>query len=147
MRWKPELPGLAAVIGIALYGAVPLALIWPVSSGFVYACYVVAGLGLEIFAVQWVVNLQREIPPDRLARVTSVDWLASSIMTPLGLSLTGPVTEAIGRSPLLVTSMIAGFAVPLATLFLRGMPRFHSDLGPLAGDHAREAAPASLRAR
>lgn len=147
MRWRPELPGLAAVIGIALYGAVPLALIWPVSAGFVYACYVVAGLGLEIFAVQWVVSLQREIPPDRLARVTSVDWLASSIMTPLGLLLTGPVTEAIGRSPLLAISMIAGFAVPLSTLFLRDMPRFHSGPGPLSGDRARRPAPASLRAR
>ncbi|MCT9929844.1 MFS transporter [Planotetraspora sp. A-T 1434] len=130
MRWKPGRPGLAAIIGVALYGAVPLTLTWPVSPASLYACYIVAGLGLEIYGVQWLVNLQREIPPDRLARVTSVDWLASSITTPIGLTLAGPVSAAIGRSTLLAISAIVGFAVPLATLFLRGMPRFHSDMTP-----------------
>ncbi|GLX00124.1 MFS transporter [Microtetraspora sp. NBRC 16547] len=146
MRWKPGRPGLTAIIGLALYGAVPLALTWPFSSGFLYACYIVAGLGLEIFAVQWVVNLQREIPPERLARVTSVDWLASSVMMPLGLALTGPVSTAIGRSSLLVISTIAGFAVPIAALVFRGMTRFHSGITPVARDQASEATPTSLKA-
>ncbi|XVQ86936.1 MFS transporter [Microbispora siamensis] len=140
MRWKPDRPGLAAIGGLALYGVVPLALSWPVSPGFVYACYIAAGLGLEIFAVQWVVNLQREIPPERLARVTSVDWLAASVMTPLGLTLTGPAGAAIGRPALLAIGAIAGFAVPLATLFLRGMTRFQSDATAPGGDSTPEAA-------
>ncbi|MFC4530625.1 MFS transporter [Sphaerisporangium dianthi] len=142
MRWRPVRPGLAGIIGVALYGAVPLTLAWPVSPAFLYACYILAGLGLEIYGVQWAVNLQREIPPERLARVTSVDWLASSIMTPLGLTLTGPASAALGRSTLLALSAIAGFAVPLATLFLRGMPRFRSDLPPAGGDRAVDATPA-----
>ncbi|MEU6415387.1 MFS transporter [Microbispora sp. NPDC046933] len=140
MRWKPGRPGLAAIGGLALYGVVPLALTWPMSPEFVYACYVVAGLGLEIFAVQWVVNLQREIPPERLARVTSVDWLAASVMTPLGLTLTGPVSAAIGRPTLLAIGAVAGFAVPLATFLLRGMTRFQSDVTALGGDSTQEAA-------
>ncbi|WP_169987474.1 MFS transporter [Microbispora sp. H10836] len=144
MRWRPGRPGLAAITGLALYGVVPLALAWPVSPEFVYACYIAAGLGLEIFAVQWVVNLQREIPPERLARVTSVDWLAASVMTPLGLTLTGPAGAAIGRSTLLLIGAVAGFAVPMATVFLRGMSRFQSDVAPLGGDPTAEAA-SSLR--
>lgn len=140
MRWRPVRPGLAAIIGLALYGVVPLALTWPVPPQFVYACYLAAGLGLEIFAVQWVVNLQREIPPARLARVTSVDWLAASVMTPLGLTLTGPVGAAVGRSALLAIGVVAGFAVPLATLFLRGMARFHSGVTSLGMDRTPEAA-------
>ncbi len=144
MTWRPARPGLAAITGLALYGVVPLALAWPVTREFVYACYVAAGLGLEIFAVQWVVNLQREIPPERLARVTSVDWLAASVMTPLGLTLTGPVAAAVGRSTLLLISAVAGFAVPMATIFLRGMSRFRSDVAPLGGGPAPEETP-SLR--
>ncbi|MFG1861873.1 MFS transporter [Microbispora bryophytorum] len=136
MRWKPGRPGLAAIAGLAVYGVVPLALVWPVSPGFVYACYITAGLGLEIFAVQWVVNLQREIPPERLARVTSVDWLAASVMTPLGLTLTGPAVAAIGRPALLAIGAVAGFAVPLATVFLRGMTRFRSDVTSLNYGHS-----------
>ncbi len=146
MKWKPGRAGLTGVIGLALYGAVPLALIWPVTPEFLYGCYIVAGLGLEIFAVQWVMNLQREIPPERLARVTSVDWLASSVMMPLGLALTGPVSAAIGRSALLVIGTVGGFAVPLAALFFRGMTRFHSDVAPAAPDGAAEATPTSLKA-
>ncbi len=140
MRWKPGRPGLAAITGLALYGVVPFALAWPVSPGFVYACYVTAGLGLEIFAVQWVVNLQREIPPERLARVTSVDWLAASVMTPLGLTLTGPAGAAIGRPVLLAIGAAAGFAVPLATLLLRGMTRFQSDVTAPGENSTPEAA-------
>ncbi len=140
MRWKPGRPGSAAITGLAVYGVVPVALAWPVSPGFVYACYVATGLGLEIFAVQWVVNLQREIPPERLARVTSVDWLAASVMTPLGLTLTGPAGAAIGRPALLAIGAVAGFAVPLATLLLRGMTRFQSDVAALDGDSTPEAA-------
>ncbi len=140
MRWKPGRPGLAAITGLAVYGVVPVALAWPMSPGFVYACYVATGLGLEIFAVQWVVNLQREIPPERLARVTSVDWLAASVMTPLGLTLTGPAGAAIGRPALLAIGAVAGFAVPLATLLLRGMTRFQSDVAALDGDSTPEPA-------
>ncbi|MCC5574149.1 MFS transporter [Microtetraspora sp. AC03309] len=146
MRWKPGRPGLTGIIGLALYGAVPLALSWPVSPGFLYACYIVAGLGLEIFAVQWVVNLQREIPSERLARVTSVDWLASSVMMPLGLALTGPVGAVFGRPALLAVSTVAGFAVPLAALFFRGMTRFQSGVTPITGGQAQEATPTSLKA-
>ncbi|MEN3537394.1 MFS transporter [Microbispora sp. ZYX-F-249] len=140
MRWRPARPGLAAITGLALYGVVPLALAWPVSPEFVYACYITAGLGLEVFAVQWVVNLQKEIPPDRLARVTSVDWLAASVMTPIGLTLTGPAGAAMGRQTLLLIGAAAGFAVPMATVFLRGMSRFQSDVTPLRGDPASDAA-------
>jgi len=140
MRWKPARPGMAGVTGLALYGLVPLALAWPVSPEFVYACYVTVGLGLEIFAVQWVVNLQREIPPERLARVTSVDWLAASVMTPLGLTLTGPAVAAIGRPALLTIGVVAGFAVPLATLLLRGMTRFRSDATARGEDNTPKAA-------
>lgn len=145
MRWRPSRPGVAAICGVAMYGAVPLALTWPVSPLMLYGCYIAAGLGLEIYGVQWAVNLQREIPPERLARVISVDWLVSSSMTPLGLMLTGPVSAAVGRSALLGVSALAAFAVPLATLFLRGMPRFSSDLPPAGVERvSAEAAPAPL---
>ncbi|MET8145589.1 MFS transporter [Sphaerisporangium sp. NPDC005288] len=145
MRWRPSRPGVAAICGVAMYGAVPLALTWPASPLLLYACYIAAGVGLEIYGVQWAVNLQREIPPERLARVTSVDWLVSSMMTPLGLMVTGPASAAVGRSTLLGLSALAAFAVPLATLFLRGMPRFNSDLPPAGAERiSAEAAPAPL---
>ncbi|GGK84987.1 MFS transporter [Sphaerisporangium melleum] len=145
MRWKPARPGLAAVVGVALYGAVPLALAGHASPASLYACYALAGFGLEVYAVQWSVNLQREIPPERLARVTSVDWLASSFTTPLGLALTGPISAATGRSALLMISAVAGFAVPLATLLLHGMPHFRSDITPAGAGHIPAAKSAAAR--
>ncbi|TQS24439.1 hypothetical protein [Microbispora sp. KK1-11] len=58
----------------------------------------------------------------------------------VGLTLTGPDGAAIGRPALLAISAVAGFAVPPATLLLRGMTRFQSDVTAPSEDSTAEAA-------
>lgn len=126
MVWKPRRAGLAGILGLAAYGLVPPALGLSPSPWPVYACLALAGFGLEVFSVQWVVSLQREVPAERLARVTSLDWIASSALTPLGLALTGPVTSALGTSPVLLLATLAGVTLPLTALLAPGMTHFKS---------------------
>lgn len=126
MRWQPRRPGVAAMLGLAAYGLVPVALLLPFSLWFLYACYLLAGLGLEVFAVQWVVGLQREVPTDRFARVISVDWIASSSMMSLGLVLAGPAAAATGATAVLVTGAVAGLLLPIVAIIFKGMATFHT---------------------
>jgi hypothetical protein len=63
-----------------------------------------AGVGLEIFGVNWVTALQQHIPSRVLSRVNSYDALGSFVFIPLGLVIAGPLAERFG-----VTNTLWGF--------------------------------------
>jgi MFS family permease len=54
----------------------------------------VAGMGLEQFAVAWETTMQEHIAPDKLARVYSYDMVGSFIAMPVGEVVAGPVAQA-----------------------------------------------------
>ena len=56
------------------------------------------GVFVEIMMVQWTVALARNIPPDKLARVSSYDVLGSVMAMPVGALIAGPLGAAIGIS-------------------------------------------------
>lgn len=56
----------------------------------VITAYVATGLGIELFNVPWFTATQREVAPDKLARVSSLDFLLSYGLAPLGLVLIPP---------------------------------------------------------
>ncbi|MER7208733.1 MFS transporter [Streptosporangium sp. NPDC000239] len=130
MLWKPRRPGLAAITGLTAYGLVPPALCFSQAPWIVYVCFALAGFGIEVFSVQWVVSLQHEVPAERLARVVSLDWIAASALTPLGLILTGPAEAALGSAPVLLMAGFAGVALPLTAFMTSGTTYFRSKYRP-----------------
>jgi hypothetical protein len=48
--------------------------------------------------VQWTVAMARNIPPDKLARVSSYDALGSVMAMPVGALIAGPLAAAVGVS-------------------------------------------------
>jgi len=48
--------------------------------------------------VQWTVAMATNIPPDRLARVSSYDALGSTMAMPVGALAAGPIAATIGVS-------------------------------------------------
>jgi len=48
--------------------------------------------------VQWTVTMARNIPPDKLARVSSYDVLGSVMAMPAGALIAGPLGTAIGAA-------------------------------------------------
>ncbi|MFI1757971.1 MFS transporter [Streptomyces sp. NPDC020571] len=111
-RWRPRSPGWAALAGLAAYGLAPLSLVFPVHPVVVMAAYAVAGVGIELFNVPWFTAAQREVAPDKLARVSSLDFLLSYGLAPLGLALIAPAIDAFGTRAVLVGCAIACFAAP-----------------------------------
>lgn len=88
--------------GLGAYALVPLALAISPSPVLVLAAYALGGIGIEVFNVPWFTATQREVPPERLARVTSLDFVMSYGCAPLGLALLAPAISAWGLTPVLL---------------------------------------------
>ncbi|MFC7983666.1 MFS transporter [Streptomyces sp. NPDC057336] len=113
-RWRPRSPGRAALTGLAAYGFAPLSLVFPVHPAVVMAAYAVAGIGIELFNVPWFTAAQREVAPDKLARVSSLDFLLSYGLAPVGLAVIAPAIDAFGARAVLAGCAVVCFAAPAA---------------------------------
>ncbi|MEV4176329.1 MFS transporter [Nonomuraea sp. NPDC049709] len=125
-RWKPRAQGWVALAGLALYGFAPLSLLLPVHPVVVFAAYAVAGLGIELFNVPWFTATQREVEPRLLARVSSLDFLVSYGLAPVGLAFLAPAIDAFGWQPVLALCALVCFLAPAAAALVpssRGLSR------------------------
>jgi MFS family permease len=113
-RWRPRPPGWAALAGLACYGFAPLSLWLPVHPALVVTAYAAAGVGIELFNVPWFTATQREVEPRLLARVSSLDFMVSYGLAPVGLALIAPAIDAFGPGPVLAVCTFACFLAPAA---------------------------------
>jgi MFS family permease len=91
----------------------------------------VSGIGVTAFFTLWEVSLQEHIPGDSLSRVSSFDYLASTILMPIGTAVAGPVATSVGTHATLVAMSAIGVVCALGFLAVpavRSLPR-----GPGAG--------------
>ena len=96
LRFSPPRPMLFVVLAGGSIAVTPLALamLWPVP--LICGAAFALGLGMEIMMVQWTLALARNIPPGKLARVSSYDALGSVMAMPVGALLAGPVAAWAG---------------------------------------------------
>lgn len=113
-RWRPRARGWSALAGLALYGLVPLSLLLPVHPVVILAAYVLAGIGIELFNVPWFTATQREVEPSKLARVSSLDFLFSYGLAPVGLALIAPAIDQFGATVVLAVCAVVCFVAPAA---------------------------------
>ncbi|WP_246258536.1 MFS transporter [Amycolatopsis anabasis] len=123
-RWRPRAQGWAALAGLATYGFAPLSLLLPVHPVVVMAAYVVAGVGIELFNVPWFTAIQREVEPGKLARVSSLDFLLSYGLAPLGLALIAPAIDTFGTAAVLGACAVVCFLAPAAAAIVPSVRAF-----------------------
>jgi MFS family permease len=121
LRWRPQRPGLVGAMGWLPFTAVPIVLAFPRAPWLFYVAYFAAGAGFEPFNIYWQTALQREIPPDKLARVSSLDWMASLSLLPVGMALTGPASSAVGENTVLLVAAAVNVVSTVAVLFVPGV--------------------------
>ncbi|HLK73339.1 MAG TPA: MFS transporter [Streptosporangiaceae bacterium] len=119
LRVTPRRPMLFVVLtggGIAV-SPLSLAMVLPLPA----VCLASFGLGVfvEMMMVQWTVALARNIPPAKLARVSSYDVLGSVMAMPAGALIAGPLGTAIGIS----SAQYAAAAAIVAASALALIPR------------------------
>jgi MFS family permease len=103
-----EVPALAALGFPRLAVIAPLALL--------------AGCGLGYFSASWRTTLGREIPADRLSRVSSIDGLGSFIAVPIGQIVASQLYDRIGgRAVILLGATLT--AVTVAAMLATGSVR------------------------
>jgi MFS family permease len=110
LRYRPRRPLFVGTAALTM-GAVPLLFLAEVrSTAAIAAAFLLAGLTLEIFNTTWTTVLQEQIPLEKLSRVSSYDALGSFVFIPLGLSIAGPVADAIGLTHALwlAAAVVAG---------------------------------------
>lgn len=131
IRWRPRHSLRAAfliflVSGPALYlllGAhapVPVLVVLAVADG-------AAGTLFNLF---WYTALQREVPHQELARVSSWDYLGSLLLLPVGQVLAGPVSKAIGLSNTLYVTGGLFAVLVLVVLAVPAVRDFTTDRAP-----------------
>jgi hypothetical protein len=99
-------------VGVALYAAgVTLVVVVPAVT--------LSGAGIALFEVWWMTALAERIPPDKLSRVTSYDWMVSFGLVPVGYVLAGPLAGSLGAANV----MLGGAGLGFAALALGLLPR------------------------
>jgi len=110
LRYRPGRPLFVGTAALAA-GALPLLFLadWRWTPA-IAAAFLLAGVSLEVFNTIWTTVLQEHIPLEKLSRVTSYDALGSFVFIPVGLSIAGPVADAIGleHALWLAAAVVAG---------------------------------------
>ena len=145
LRFTPRRPMLFVVLtgGAIAISPLSLAMVLPLPA----VCVASFGLGVfvEMMMVQWTVALARNIPPDKLARVSSYDVLGSVMAMPAGALIAGPLGTAIGadRAQYAAAAVIViASALALIPRDIRTFREQDAPAPPAPGDMAvLEAAP------
>ena len=74
---------------------------------------------LTVGNLLWHTMMQRLVPPDRLGRASSVDWLFSLCLTPLGVLIGGVLATSFGVRKTLLLGGSIGAAACLVVIFPR----------------------------
>jgi MFS family permease len=112
-RVKPQRPVAAAFAIWTLMALPAFFLIRPFALPAVMAAAVVFGVSVVIGNVLWETAIQREVRPERLARVASFDLLLSLGLLPVGYAIAGPLSAALGVPAAL---MLAGACICVPNL-------------------------------
>jgi MFS family permease len=129
LRVRAKRPLVAGNLAV-LTGVLPFAALFAGAPGWIVAvCAALAAVGIDVLNAQWNATIQRLVPPERLARVTSYDWMISLSSTPLSYLAAGAIIRSVGTSATLVVAM-ALTAVPTSLVVLA--PSVRSVFGPEA---------------
>lgn len=65
--------------------------------------------------------LQELVPTEKLGRVSSIDWLGSLVLLPIGFALVGVLTDRVGPSWVFIGAGVLTLTLNLIGLSIRGI--------------------------
>ncbi|MCB0876635.1 MAG: MFS transporter [Solirubrobacterales bacterium] len=119
IRWRPRHPMRDGLILGSIWCPMAVAYALGAPLEFVLPFAVVGGFGFSLFDVWWLTALAERIPPDRLSRVSSYDWMISLGLLPVGYLLAGPLADSIGAVEVLAVGSVLAMAAWLLALLPR----------------------------
>jgi MFS family permease len=107
------------VLLVYVVALVALALALPVP--VIAACALIAGWSAATADTLWQTAMQTNLPGEVLSRVSSYDWLGSTLFLPVGLAVVGPVASVAGVEATLLGVSALFVAVTLVLLLGRAI--------------------------
>ena len=121
LRVQPTRPLVAANLALTPAALALLALAVPLPLVIIGLTFVVGFAGLAFLNEVWDATLQQLIPAAVLSRVSSYDYLISSIAMPIGYVVAGPAADHVGVPTTLVVAAIILATPSFAIVFLPGV--------------------------
>ena len=134
IHWRPLHPMRVGLVLGAIWCPMAVAYALGAPLEIVLPAAVVGGFGFALFDVWWLTALAERIPPDRLSRVSSYDWMVSLGLLPVGYLLAGPLANAVGA----VEVLAVGSALAMAAWLLALVPDETRALERIAPGGTRE---------
>lgn len=129
-RWRPARPMVAALLFFLLLAPLPALLAVPADLWLLVVAGALAGMELVVYNVFQTTVVQRHVPEQFVARVTSVIMLGSLVAAPLGMALAGPAAAAFGTRPVLLVCAAFTVLLTLATLLVPSVWHLRDDHRP-----------------
>jgi MFS family permease len=126
LRLKPRRPILVGWTTLVAFALPSALLAVPAATVAIAAGALLAGLSLNLANTLFETTLQQYVPPASLSRATSFVWLLALALQPVGFSLVGPVSNAIGiRATLLAGAVwsVAATAIAISIPSVRRLER------------------------
>jgi MFS family permease len=142
ISWRPRFPIRMGMLAMLIWPATSILYASGVTLAVVVPTAVLAGVGISLFDVWWLTALAQRMPPAKLSRVTSYDWMVSLALLPLGYALAGPLASALGTVEVLVGGSvlaIVAFALGLLPRGTRQLERLDTSGEPPAVGEALPA--------
>jgi MFS family permease len=121
LRWKPARPMLACSLLVLLVPPAIVLLALRAPAPAIALAQAIGGTGMGFFSAVWQTTLQQHVREDALSRVSAWDWMGSFAFLPLGLVLSGPVSELIGVSTTLWVAAACGVLSTGVVLLVPGV--------------------------
>jgi MFS family permease len=96
LYYRPKRPMIAVAVTGATASAPLIVLALGGGQPSIYLVWGLRGVAIGVLVAVWDTALQREIPGESLARVSSWDWMTANGLWPLGLILAGPLAVSLG---------------------------------------------------
>ena len=136
LRFTPERPLLVGVSALALLALPPALLAVPAPTPVIAAGAFAAGFGLILFNTLFETTVQQHVPAEALSRVSSIDWMLSLGLYPVGLALAGWVAGLIGAGATLTISAVWAVLSVLVVLAVPSVRNLRRRDGRPEGDPA-----------
>jgi hypothetical protein len=96
---------MVAAVALMLL-AVPTLVVFPLGLPLpvIVIAQMLQGIGASTFDVVWLTQLQHKVPDQLISRVSSIDWLGSVMLRPVGTAVAGPLAMIFGIKAVLWAS-------------------------------------------
>lgn len=108
--------GRSAYLGLVLWGVALAVFGLPVGLATILIASFLVGAGLNVFNLIWTNTLQEMVPHHLLGRVSSIDYLGSFVLLPIGFGLAGWATDWFGAPNVFIVGGILTALLALLAL-------------------------------